>query len=225
MLFRDEDGRYGLIDRALPASRRRSRLRPAGEWRPALRLPWLAVRCRRQMPGDAGRAEGIQPVQERHASAPIRWSRRAASSGPISAKASRRRFRRSTVSSRPTATPSRSRAYINCNWLQALEVGIDPAHASFLHRFFEDEDTVGRLRQAVPRRLGRQRHADDEDPARIRPPDHQCRAHRVRPAPDRAARDRRGAHPCARHQPAVPARLRHSDEHGDDDHAVACAGR
>jgi phenylpropionate dioxygenase-like ring-hydroxylating dioxygenase large terminal subunit len=26
-----------------------------------------------------------------------------------------------------------------CNWLQALEVGIDPAHASYLHRFFEDE--------------------------------------------------------------------------------------
>ncbi len=29
---------------------------------------------------------------------------------------------------------------VECNWLQALEVGIDPAHASFLHRFFEDED-------------------------------------------------------------------------------------
>jgi phenylpropionate dioxygenase-like ring-hydroxylating dioxygenase large terminal subunit len=29
---------------------------------------------------------------------------------------------------------------IECNWLQALEVGIDPAHASFLHRFFQDED-------------------------------------------------------------------------------------
>jgi hypothetical protein len=28
-----------------------------------------------------------------------------------------------------------------CNWLQALEVGIDPAHASFLHRFEEDEST------------------------------------------------------------------------------------
>ena len=27
-----------------------------------------------------------------------------------------------------------------CNWLQALEVGIDPTHASFLHRFFEDPD-------------------------------------------------------------------------------------
>ena len=31
---------------------------------------------------------------------------------------------------------------LNCNWLQALEVGIDPAHASFLHRYFEDEDVA-----------------------------------------------------------------------------------
>gem|GEM_PF-20445 len=27
-----------------------------------------------------------------------------------------------------------------CNWLQAMEVGIDPAHASFLHRFLQDEN-------------------------------------------------------------------------------------
>ncbi|MGB7206608.1 MAG: aromatic ring-hydroxylating dioxygenase subunit alpha, partial [Anderseniella sp.] len=27
-----------------------------------------------------------------------------------------------------------------CNWLQAMEVGIDPVHASFLHRFLQDED-------------------------------------------------------------------------------------
>lgn len=32
---------------------------------------------------------------------------------------------------------------IDCNWLQALEVGIDPAHASYLHRFYQDEDTRG----------------------------------------------------------------------------------
>jgi phenylpropionate dioxygenase-like ring-hydroxylating dioxygenase large terminal subunit len=34
-----------------------------------------------------------------------------------------------------------------CNWLQAFEVGVDPAHASFLHRFFQDEsleNTYGR---------------------------------------------------------------------------------
>jgi phenylpropionate dioxygenase-like ring-hydroxylating dioxygenase large terminal subunit len=35
----------------------------------------------------------------------------------------------------------------HCNWLQAFEVGIDPAHTSFLHRFFSDEtldNTYGR---------------------------------------------------------------------------------
>jgi len=29
---------------------------------------------------------------------------------------------------------------IECNWLQAVEVGIDPSHASYLHRFFDDGD-------------------------------------------------------------------------------------
>ena len=33
----------------------------------------------------------------------------------------------------------------NANWLQAFEVGIDPAHPSFLHRFLQDEalDSIG----------------------------------------------------------------------------------
>src|SRR5262249_24897541 len=31
------------------------------------------------------------------------------------------------------------KGYWDCNWLQALEVGIDPSHASFLHRYFEDQ--------------------------------------------------------------------------------------
>ena len=34
------------------------------------------------------------------------------------------------------------KGFLECNWLQALEVGIDPAHASFLHRFFVDEDAA-----------------------------------------------------------------------------------
>ncbi|MGJ5070026.1 Rieske 2Fe-2S domain-containing protein [Bradyrhizobium oligotrophicum] len=41
----------------------------------------------------------------------------------------------------PDAYTFAFKGLIECNWLQALEVGIDPAHASFLHRFFEDEDT------------------------------------------------------------------------------------
>ena len=30
---------------------------------------------------------------------------------------------------------------IDCNWLQSLEIGIDPVHTSFLQRFFHDEDS------------------------------------------------------------------------------------
>ncbi|MFE4539983.1 Rieske 2Fe-2S domain-containing protein, partial [Streptomyces scopuliridis] len=33
------------------------------------------------------------------------------------------------------------KGFLDCNWLQALEVGIDPAHASYLHRFAEDDDS------------------------------------------------------------------------------------
>jgi phenylpropionate dioxygenase-like ring-hydroxylating dioxygenase large terminal subunit len=40
----------------------------------------------------------------------------------------------------PDADVFAFKGLISCNWLQALEVGIDPAHASFLHRFFEDDD-------------------------------------------------------------------------------------
>ena len=44
------------------------------------------------------------------------------------------------------------KGYLDCNWLQAVEVGVDPAHASFLHRFFEDESAdaaYGRQFRAV----------------------------------------------------------------------------
>jgi phthalate 4,5-dioxygenase oxygenase subunit len=39
------------------------------------------------------------------------------------------------------------KGFLDCNWLQATEVGLDPAHASFLHRFFEDasaDDSYGK---------------------------------------------------------------------------------
>jgi len=41
--------------------------------------------------------------------------------------------------SAPEAYTFAFKGYVECNWLQLLEVGIDPAHASFLHRFEEDE--------------------------------------------------------------------------------------
>ena len=42
----------------------------------------------------------------------------------------------------PPAYTFAFKGHIEANWLQALEVGIDPAHASFLHRFFEDTDSA-----------------------------------------------------------------------------------
>jgi phenylpropionate dioxygenase-like ring-hydroxylating dioxygenase large terminal subunit len=53
------------------------------------------------------------------------------------------------------APPSHSFAFKglwHCNWLQAMEVGIDPAHPSFLHRYLEDDDlsaTFGRQFRAA----------------------------------------------------------------------------
>jgi phenylpropionate dioxygenase-like ring-hydroxylating dioxygenase large terminal subunit len=53
------------------------------------------------------------------------------------------------------APPSHSFAFKglwHCNWLQAFEVGIDPAHPSFLHRYLQDESleaTYGRQFRAA----------------------------------------------------------------------------
>ena len=40
----------------------------------------------------------------------------------------------------PDAYTFAFKGFLECNWLQALEVGVDPVHGSYLHRFFEDED-------------------------------------------------------------------------------------
>jgi phthalate 4,5-dioxygenase len=47
----------------------------------------------------------------------------------------------------PDAYTFAFKGLMECNWLQALEVGIDPAHSSYLHRFANDEpagDSYGR---------------------------------------------------------------------------------
>ncbi len=40
----------------------------------------------------------------------------------------------------PDAYTFAFKGFVDCNWLQVMEVGVDPAHTSFLHRFFEDGD-------------------------------------------------------------------------------------
>ena len=114
---------------------------------------------------------------------------------------------------------------IDCNWLQSLEVGIDPVHTSFLHRFFEDEDPnkgYGRMFRdtskdsdmpmtQIMREFPRPRHRDRADRLRL-------------PAGD-AARDRRRARRTCAYQPDLSQRLHHSDEPRDDDLAMARADR
>ena len=114
---------------------------------------------------------------------------------------------------------------IDCNWLQALEVGIDPAHTSFLHRFFEDEDP-----DKAYGNMFRDKSKDTEMPMtqimrefprpriEVEETDYGFRL-----ATLRQICGRQGAYP--RHQPDFPQRFHHSDEPRDDDLAMARAGR
>ena len=140
VLFRDERGRLRPARPRLPASRRRPRLRPARGWRPALPVPRLAVRRRRQVPGDAGRARGQRALPAR---APARLSGAWCKNGIIFAylgEGEAPAFPDFDCFLAPGTHAFAFKGLIDCNWLQALEVGIDPAHASYLHRFYEDED-------------------------------------------------------------------------------------
>lgn len=139
VLFRDEEGAYGLIERTCPhrgADLSYGRLEDGG-----LRCTfhgWLFNvngKCLEQPPEPIGSRyfqkvqQTAYPCMERNG---IIW----AYMGP----------------GRPPAFPDLDcfvapdeytfafKGFVDCNWLQVLEVGIDPSHASFLHRFFEDED-------------------------------------------------------------------------------------
>ena len=138
VLFRDERGRWGLLDRACPhrgADLAYGRLEDGG-----LRCSfhgWLfdvQGRCL-DTPGEP---EGSRlcdrvrqracPVTER---AGVLWAWLGEGEPPA--------FPELDCFVAPDSHVFAFKGLWACNWLQSLEVGIDPAHASFLHRFFEDE--------------------------------------------------------------------------------------
>jgi nitrite reductase/ring-hydroxylating ferredoxin subunit len=140
VLFRDEEGRYGLIDRHCAhrgADLAFGRLENGG-----LRCAfhgWLfdvSGQCLETPaePKDSKLCQGIRqrayPVVEKRG---ILWAYLGEGEPPA--------FPEIDCFVAPDSHTFAFKGHINCNWLQALEVGIDPAHASFLHRFFEDEDT------------------------------------------------------------------------------------
>ncbi|MGY3462370.1 phenylpropionate dioxygenase-like ring-hydroxylating dioxygenase large terminal subunit [Bradyrhizobium sp. LM3.4] len=140
VLFRDETGRYGLIDRHCAhrgADLAFGRLEHGG-----LRCAfhgWLfdaAGQCIETPaePKDSKLCQNIRqrsyPVVEKSG---ILWAWLGEGKPPA--------FPELDCFVAPGTHTFAFKGHMACNWLQALEVGIDPAHASYLHRFFEDEDT------------------------------------------------------------------------------------
>ncbi|MGE3144884.1 MAG: Rieske 2Fe-2S domain-containing protein [Pseudorhodoplanes sp.] len=139
VIFRDESGRYGLMDRDCPhrgADLAFGRLEDGG-----LRCAfhgWLfdATGQCLETPAEPESSTFCQrirqrafPVTERNG---ILWAYLGGGEAPA--------FPAFDCFVAPHSYTFAFKGLIECNWLQALEVGIDPAHASFLHRFFEDED-------------------------------------------------------------------------------------
>ncbi len=143
VLFRDGQERWGLIDRACPhrgADLAFGRLEPEG-----LRCPFhgwkFAVdgRCL-ETPAEPPGSTLCTRIRQRSYPTQVRSGVVFAWLGP--------------EGSVPPALPafdafiapaSHSFAFKglwHCNWLQAFEVGIDPAHPSFLHRYLEDESSL-----------------------------------------------------------------------------------
>ena len=139
VLFRDEQGRYGLLDRH--CAHRGADLafgrREDGGLRCAFH-GWLfdvTGQCLETPAEPEGTdfckriRQGAYPVVEKSG---ILW----AYMGPGEPPA----FPSLDCFVAPAAYTFAFKGLWECNWLQSLEVGIDPAHASYLHRFFEDED-------------------------------------------------------------------------------------
>lgn len=140
VLFRDESGRLGMLDRDCPhrgADLAFGRLEGGG-----LRCPfhgWLfdADGTCLQTPAEPPQSKLCTRV--RQAAYPV--TERAGVIFAYIGQGEPPAFPEFDCFVAPETHVFAFKGLFECNWLQALEVGIDPAHASFLHRFFEDEDT------------------------------------------------------------------------------------
>lgn len=146
VLFKDATGAWGLLDRACP--HRGADLAFGRHEGDGLRCPfhgWKFAadgRCIETPaePKGSKLCERVRqrsyPVQE-HCGAVFAWL------GPESATPAP--FPAFDCFAAPASHTFAFKGLWNANWLQAFEVGIDPAHPSFLHRFLQDEalDTIG----------------------------------------------------------------------------------
>lgn len=139
VLFRDEAGRYGLIDRDCP--HRNADLAFGRVEHGGLRCPfhgWLFDvhgKCL-ETPAEPAGSPLCQRIKQKSYPLTVK-------SGVIFAylgKDEPPAFPHFDCFIAPETHTFAFKGLWECNWLQSLEVGMDPAHASFLHRFFQDED-------------------------------------------------------------------------------------
>lgn len=139
VLFRDEQGRFGLLDRDCP--HRGADLAFGRPEDGGLRCPfhgWLfdvTGQCL-ETPAEPASSKLCQRIKQKSYPVVLRSGILFAYLGEGEPPA----FPDLDCFVAPDSHVFAFKGHIACNWLQALEVGIDPAHASFLHRFFEDED-------------------------------------------------------------------------------------
>ncbi len=153
VLFRDGEGRFGLLDRDCP--HRGADLAFARHEADGIRCPFhgwkfaIDGRCL-ETPAEPIGSTLCQRVQQRSYPVKVQSGVVFAYLGPAN----------STPPELPAfdafiAPATHSFAFKgrwHCNWLQAFEVGIDPAHPSFLHRYLQDESldaTYGRQFRAA----------------------------------------------------------------------------
>jgi phthalate 4,5-dioxygenase len=144
VLFKDASGTFGLLDRACP--HRGADLAYARHEGDGLRCPfhgWKFAadgRCL-ETPGEPTGAGTCERVRQR--SYPLQTR-----AGVIFAWMGDEGRTPSTLPHidaflAPATHSFAFKGLWHCNWLQAFEVGIDPAHTSFLHRFMQDETLDG----------------------------------------------------------------------------------
>ena len=145
ILFKDEQGRWGLLDRDCP--HRNADLAYARHEGDGVRCPFhgwkfdVTGRCT-DTPGEPLGSklcervrQGSYPVLER-SGVLFAWLGAAGKAPPLPGF---------DCFKAPATHVFAFKGLWHCNWLQAFEVGIDPVHASFLHRFLNDTalDEIG----------------------------------------------------------------------------------
>jgi phenylpropionate dioxygenase-like ring-hydroxylating dioxygenase large terminal subunit len=145
VLFKDAQGRWGLLDRDCP--HRGADLSFGRHEGDGLRCPFhgwkfdATGRCL-ETPAEPAGSRLCERVRQRHypvlekSGVLFAWFGEEGKAPP---------FPEFDCFAAPASHTFAFKGLWNCNWLQAFEVGIDPAHPSFLHRFLGDAtlDDIG----------------------------------------------------------------------------------